>query len=108
MGLKPPTLVAVAVTAAAKGLGPRPSALVLTRRFAGPAPPLGFSQTCATAPLGAIAMSPKLHWVVPGIVCNAPKAPTVLRPVTAAPRATICPAWFHTTHTSPESAVTVG
>src|SRR5581483_1386192 len=110
MGAKPPTLVAVAVTAAANGLGPRPSAFVLTMRFAGPAPPLGLSHTCTTAPFGAIAISPKLQPAVPGIFWSGPKAPMFAapKPVTAAPRATIEPAWFQTTQTSPESAVTVG
>src|ERR1019366_9629120 len=87
IGLKPPTFVAVAVIAAPNGLGPRPSALMLTRSDAGPVPPLGLSQTCTTAPFGSMAMSPKLQPEVPGIVCSAPKAPTlaVPSPVTAAP-----------------------
>src|SRR5262245_23876724 len=91
MKSKPPTFVVVAATAAPKGLGPSPSAFVLTKIVAGPCPPVGFWQACTTAPLGPIATSPKLQPAVPGMVCNAPKPPILARPrpVTAAPRATI-------------------
>ncbi len=89
----PPTLVVVAVMAAPKGLGPSPSALMLTKSEAGPTPPVGVSHTCTTAPPGEMATSPKLQFAVPGISCSALNAPTLAtpRPVTAAPRVTICP-----------------
>src|SRR5574341_90747 len=101
MKSKPPTFVVVAATPALNGLGPSPSALVLTRIVAGPSPPVGVWQACTTAPPGEMAISPKLQLAVFGMFCIGPNAPTLAapRPVTAAPRATIWLAWFQTTQT---------
>src|SRR5690242_20425735 len=100
MKSNPPTLVVVAVMVGPKLPGPRPSASMLTRIVAGPCPPVGASHACTTTPVGAIAISPKLQPLVPGIVCSGPKPVTAPSPVTADPRATIWPLWFHTTHTA--------
>src|SRR6266545_6746562 len=49
---------------------------------------------------GPTAIPPKLP-VAEGIACCALKGPQVPRPVTGAPRATILPLWFQSTHTLP-------
>src|SRR6266567_9515348 len=49
---------------------------------------------------GPTAIPPKLP-VADGIVCSALNGPQTPRPVTGAPRATILPLWFQSTHTLP-------
>jgi hypothetical protein len=77
----------------------------------GPWPPLG-PQTCTTAwgATGDVARSPKLQPLVVAAVCSATNVPTFAtpRPLTAAPRATMLPDWFHTIQTVPSWATIEG
>jgi hypothetical protein len=65
-----------------------------------PVCPLLGVQDWTTTPARETPMSPKLQPPVPGAVSRAVKAPTAPSPVTGAPRATMDPLWFQTTHTA--------
>src|SRR6266516_325082 len=108
MKSNPPTFMLVTVTRAPKPLAPRPSASVFTKIVEGPWPPVLFWYVTMTCPDGPMAMSPKLPPLELVASWGVEKAPTVPRPLTAAPLALMTPLSFQVAHTDPAPAVMVG